>query len=383
MFPANRMRNLARNAVFSCLQIAMLAWPGAATAAQAPPDSIALSQEDAARIRGIRVTSAIPQDDVKTLSERFIRTQVIHTGVPVGAGGIIGAIIGAAIADAMVNAQIKKRMELSALAWPTILESVSDFDFRREFWSVLDALLDSDIRFKVADKRYFNDERPYMDAPETVDGVPLDATLDLHTEFALGMGMKTLQVTTGAVLRSRHNGAETYRSTYTFTTPPVSSGEFQEAANRWAENKGETYRVAMRLAAQYSARMLWLDLLGGNAPVPRAEPARSIRASDLGQPSGLFSPEIGSLVEAHGEVFIVRDSKGNLRTEIRGTEFQPTLARGPAGLAPASSAAAAPASPAPVAAPASPPAAAARSPSSAQADIGIPMEGLRDLLPAN
>jgi len=207
-----------------------------------------------------------------------------------------------------------------------------------------------------------------------VDGVPLDATLDLHTEFLLGMGMKTLQVTTGVVLRSRHNGVEIYRSTYTFTTPPVSSGEFQEAANRWAENKGETYRVAMRLAAQYTARMLWLDLLGGSAPVLRAEPQRSIRASDLGQPSGLFSPEIGSLVETHGEVFIVRDSKGNLRTEIRGTEFRPTLARGPAGLAPTGSAAAGPANP---------PAAVAPSSSSAQADIGIPMEGLKDLLPAN
>lgn len=302
---------------------------GLAAAAEAP-QSIRLSPEDSARIRGIQLNSAIPQDDIKTLSERYIRTQVVNTAPTPGAGGIIGAIIGGLIADAIINSQIKKRMEQSALAWPTITESVADFDFRKDFWNEIRMLPNAGPRFKIAASGYFPGERPYMDYPETTGGIPLDAILDLHTEYILGPGMKTLQVSTQAALRTRAEGKEIYRATYTFTTPPVSSGEYQDAANSWAHNKGERYRAAMRLAAVYTARMLWLDLLGPEAPASNLNPEQILRAADLDRQERLFNTEIGNVVEKSGDLFIVRNKTGNMVTVIRGTEFV-------AGAAPAGS----------------------------------------------
>lgn len=336
----------------------LLCLPG--TAAAQSPAGISLLEEEAARIRGIRLNSAIPQDDIKTQTERFIRTQVVNTAPVPTAGGILGAIIGAVIADAIVNSQIQKRIEQSALAWPTIVESVADFDFRRELWNEIDGILNSGIRFKIADKAYFQGERPYIDNPESIRGIPVDAILDLHTEYILDAGMKTLQVSTKAVMRTRQDDREIYRATYTFTTPPVSAGDYQDAANNWAANKGELYRSAMRLAAIYTARMLWLDLLGSNAPAPNGTPSQMIRVSDLDRQETLINIEIGNVVERNGDIFVARDNNGNLRTVIRGKEFRSSIAVMPQGQPPT-----------------------AASSTQTRVENGISLDDLKDLLPAN
>lgn len=351
-----------RRTVHASLQIVLFAFLLCLleTATAQSPAGISLLREEAERIRGIRLNSAIPQDDIKTQTERFIRTQVVNTTPVPTAGGILGAIIGAVIADAIVNSQIQKRMEQSALAWPTIVENVADFDFRKELWSEIDGMLNSGIRFKIADKAYFKGERPYMDNPESIRGIPLDAILDLHTEYILGLGMKTMQVSTKAVMRTRQDDKEIYRANYTFTTPPVSTGDYQDAANNWAANKGELYRSAMRLAAIYTARMLWLDMLGPNAPTLNETPPQMIRVSDLERQETLINIEIGNVVERNGDIIVARDNNGNLRTVMRGKEFRSSIAVTPQGQPPS-----------------------VASPTQAQVETGLSLDDLKDLLPAN
>jgi hypothetical protein len=362
-------RTLIRLAVFALLA------PGwglaqMASAQTTPPKSISLTAADAARIKSIKLFSAIPQDDIKTPTERFIRTQVNPTPA-YGGGGILGAIIGAVIADAIINSQIKARLEQIALAWPTIVESVADYDFRAEFWSELEKLQKADLRFRIADRQYFRGERPYAQVPEAVDGVPIDAVVDLNTEYLLQAGLRTLQVTTTAVMKLRNSEKEIYRASYTFTTPPViaSNDDFQGAANRWAADGGRLYRAALRLAAQQTARMLQLDLLDAKAPLPAIAPVQLLRTGDLGREDRVFSQDIGNVIERDKDLYVVRDKSNNMRSVIAGKAFAPadlpppTVAEGMPIIGDR------------------PPQAPAAAPGQSQ-EAGVSLDSLRDLLPA-
>jgi glucose/arabinose dehydrogenase len=141
---------------------------------------IKLKEEDAAKIQGVYLISAIAQDDVRKQTERYIRTQVNFARAPSG-GGLIGAIIGAAIADAIINNQVQQRLERATLAMPVIMDAVKDFDFREEFWQRLGARLESETRFMIADDEYLKAERGHIEVPEQVGRVPVDAVLDLDT----------------------------------------------------------------------------------------------------------------------------------------------------------------------------------------------------------
>ena len=137
---------------------------------------LALSAADAERIRGIVVVSAIPQDDVRKQTERFIRTTV-NSVRPTGAG-LIGAIIGAVIADAIVNSQTQSRIERAALALPIIMEQAKDLDFRQEFWQRLGERLDTESRFEIADETHLKTERGHVEIPERVQNVPVVARIE-------------------------------------------------------------------------------------------------------------------------------------------------------------------------------------------------------------
>ena len=303
--------------------LVLLMWAGLA-GAQTPPASKPLAAEDAAKIGGVFVVSAVPQADIKTTSEQFIRAQVINTGVR-GGGGLIGALIGAAI----VNSQIKKRLEEAALALPKIVDSVADFDFREELWAELDRVIKAETRFKIADSRFISGERSYFDPPESARGVPVDAVLDLNTEYALGIGMRTMIVTTTALLKLRGTEKEIYRAGYTFATAPIAATDFESAATRWSADNGALYRAAMRLAVVQTARMLQLDLLGADAPVAPAVPLKTLHMSDLDRQAGLANPELGALIEQNDDIFVTRDDKNNMRSVMRGKEFTTVLAVAP------------------------------------------------------
>ena len=288
---------------------------------------VALSGADADRMRNIFLVSAIPQDDVRKQTERFIRTTVNFVRAPGGAG-IIGAIIGAAIADAIINNQIQTRLEKAALALPIIMESVKDFDFREEFWRQLGTRLENDTRFDIADETYLSAERGHLDVPETVNNVPVDAVLDLETTYYLSHDLRILIVRLSALLQSRDSSRVYHRAVYAYDTPPVADEGYESAARAWAADEGAAFRAALAEGADQVLAMLYGDMLGRDRYA--AAGGAELKVSDLERIRS--DRVIGTIVEQNGGRYIVRLPNGNLISTARGARFVPnpeTAARSP------------------------------------------------------
>jgi hypothetical protein len=301
--------------------LAQLEEPGGATEdarrlEDAKKPWIRLAAQDAEKIRGIYLVSAIPQDDVTKRTERYIRTQVNYVRAPTG-GGLIGALIGAAIADAIINNQIQSRIERATLAMPVIMDQLKEFDFREEFWQRLGARLENETRFEVADEQYLSAERGHLDVPEQVGRIPVDAVLDLETSYYLSADLRVLVVRLSAALQSRDLSRTYHRAIYAYDTPPVSQEGYETAARAWAANEGAAFRAALLEGADYVLHMLYGDLLGKDGFA--AAGAEEFRLADLGRNGS--SRVIGRVVERTGERFVVRLENGNLFSSARGERF--------------------------------------------------------------
>lgn len=291
---------------------------------QARGPTIKLSAPDAERIRAVYLVSAIPQDDVRKQTERFIRTTVNFVRAPSG-GGLFGAIIGAAIADAIINEQIKSRLERAALAMPVIMESIRDFDFREEFWRELGSRLDADTRFELAGEAYLRAERGKMDIPEKANDIPVDAVLDLETTYYLSHDLRILIVRLSAQLQSRDGQKVYHRAVYAYDTPPIGEEGYEAAARAWAADDGGPFRAALGEGIEQVLRMLYGDMLGRERfPVVGGG---DLRVADLGRAKG--DRVIGSIVEQTGDRYIARLPNGNLISTARGTRFNPDTAGEP------------------------------------------------------
>jgi hypothetical protein len=297
----------------------------AALAQEAAGECTALSASEAPRIRSIRVMSAIPQDDVQQQTMPMIRT-VVRPAVGAAApssSGLLGAIIGHLIVDAMINTDVKKRMEEAALAFPALMEQVKDFDFRAEFWTRLDAALGADTRFRVLEIKTFSAERSYVEQPDTVRGEPIDAVLDLRTQYALSADLRAFVMTTEVLLQARPDGRELYRCEYSFVTPPASSGNAEAAIAAWAAQEGALYRAAAVIGMEQTLKILRLDLTGDDAPRPSGE---EIRVGEVRTRPGvvIHAPVTGYLVNREGNLIITRDAKGRMRAAMEAEAFAPS-----------------------------------------------------------
>lgn len=288
---------------------------GRETAVVTPPQRLSLSDEQAKQIQGIYVLSAIDQDDVVKVTERYQRTQVVPRGV-VPAGNIFAAIIGAAIGDAIVNNQIKERVERAALSFPVILDAAKDFDFRREFWKRLAAKLDRELRFDIAGTRVYAGPRGHFEAPDAVRGIPVDAVLELNTEYYLGTDLRVMVVVMRAVVHSPDFSKVHHAAIYAYDTPPVSEEGFEAAAKAWAENDGAKYRGALLEGAEQVIAMLVGDLL---AEERFPKEGVDLTTGDLGR-SGI-SRTIGKIVHTRGNRHIARVPNGNLISVAKGPLF--------------------------------------------------------------
>jgi hypothetical protein len=287
-------------------------------------DCLALSGLEAAKLSNIRVMSAIPQDDVQKLTLPMIQAHVQPpTGVSFG-GGLIFSVVASVIVSSVINSQVQKRIEQATLAFPPLMEQVKDFDFRRQFWSRLERSLEDDRRFKVLDIATYDSERTYAEQPETVGGEPLDALLDLRTEYALTPDLRSFMMVTQAVLQTRADNREIYRCRFHFTTPPVSAGEYEAAIAVWAADGGALYRAAAVIGMQQTMKMLRFDLTGDDAPRPSGAEVQvhESRAAPAG--SIIRAPIAGGLVEREDGALIARDAQGFLRSTIEGETFSPT-----------------------------------------------------------
>lgn len=291
--------------------------------AQVEKDCVPLSGFDAVKLRGIRVLSAIPQEDVQKATLPYIRTQVQVVGPPPSSSSILGAIIGVAIGDAIVNSQIQKRVERASLAFPGLLEAVGDFDFRRQFWSRLDEEMAREGRFKVLELVTFDGERGHLEQPQSVRGEPLDAVLDLRTEYFLSADLRAFVMRTDAVLHAAGDQREMYRCRYHFATPPVAAEELEPALAAWAADGGALYRAAAVIGMVQTLKMLRFDLTGLEAPRPAGGPAQ---VTETVQARGVLvrQPIPGGVVEREDGAVIVRDPKGAMRAALEGDTFAPS-----------------------------------------------------------
>jgi hypothetical protein len=286
-------------------------------------DCLPLAGLEAAKLRHIRVMSAIPQDDVQKLTLPMIAATVQPpAGVSLG-GGLVFAIVASVIVNSVVNAQVQKRVEQATLAFPPLLEQVKDFDFRRQFWRRLEASLAQDRRFKVLEITTFNGERGYVEQPETAGGEPVDAVLDLRTEYALTPDLRSFVMMTQVLLQARSDNRELYRCRYFFTTPPVADGEYEAAIAAWAAERGALYRAAAVLGMQQTMKMLRYDLTGEDAPRAAGEAAQVYESRAA--PTGMMRvPVAGALVEREDGALIVRDAQGFMRSAFEGEVFAPS-----------------------------------------------------------
>jgi hypothetical protein len=294
---------------------------GAAAAQNAERECVPLDATEAARLRNIVVMSAIPQADVMATTMPRIRTHV-QPPVNAGGGGIIGALIGGLIVDAIINSDVKRSSERAALAFPSLLEQTRDFDFRREFWDRLREAMDRDTRFKTLDVATFS-ERGHVEQPDTVRGEPVDALLDLRTEYAMSPDLRAFIIRTEVLLQSRPDARELYRCSYHFVTPPVGGGVFETAIGTWAAQEGALYRAAALIGIEQTLGMLRLDLTGQDAPRPSGAETRI--AAVAWQPGVVIhAPLSANVVDRVDGVVIARDSRGHMRAAVEGEVFSPS-----------------------------------------------------------
>jgi hypothetical protein len=283
---------------------------------------VPLAAEDAAKVRSIRVTSAIPQDDVQKMTLPLIQA---HVQAPAGAGfggGLILSVVASVVVTAAINADVRRRIEQATLAFPPLLEEVKDFDFRRQFWTRLARGLERGSRFRILDITTFDSERGYLDQAETVGGEPVDAMLELRTEYALAPDLRSFMMVTDALLQSRADNRELYRCRYTFSTPPVSEGDYAAAIAVWAADQGALYRAAALMGIQQTLKMLRYDLTDEAPPAPAVGEGH---AHDLiAGPAGPVRIAVkGTLIERDAGAVIVRDANGLLRSSAEGQAFAP------------------------------------------------------------
>ena len=354
-------------------------------------------------VKNVRVTSAIPQEDLQKSTIAYIRTTVVHTTPPTSAG-IIGALIGATIADALINNMIKKKVEEASLALPALLEQTRDYDVREAFWARLEAALAEPGRLNPLDLTVFKSERGHFELGDRVRGEQVEGLLDLHTHYALTADLKSFVMTTDARIQNP-GGYELYRCKYVFSTPPLvgNDADAAAAARAWAANGGAAYRAAVGLGIEQTMRMLRHDLLNEDPPRPAGVEIK-IRETRIQGAVIVQFPVAATQIERVGNVLIGRDEKGILRssldapyfvaasvpasvavTERRAMPVEDTTLEDLEALLPAVAAAAdAPASPAKQPPPQP---AGLRTRPGAQATAGAPhaveLEDLKDLLPAN
>lgn len=209
----------------------LLLLAGPALAQDKRAECLALSGADAAKVRNIRVLSAIPQNDVQQQTLPLIRVSVDHgQGGAVGGApglGLLGAVIAAVIVQSVINNQTERAVERATLAFPPLLDAAKDFDFRRHFWTRLDEEMQGEGRFKVLEVVPFAAERSYTEQPASIGGEAVDAVLDLRTEYALSPDLRSFVMSTHVLLQAREDNRELYRCRYDFTTPPVAEGEYE------------------------------------------------------------------------------------------------------------------------------------------------------------
>ncbi len=282
---------------------------------------------DAARVRAIRVTSAVPQDNVASQTLPKIRTQV---QAPPGysGGGLAAAIIGAAIADAIINTQVQKAMERASLALPQLVDTLKDFDLRAHFWRRLSQSLREESRFAVRELRTLDSERTYLEEQDSVDGAPIDAALELRTSYFLSADLRAFFMETEVLLQARPDGAELYRCRYRFSTPPVAMGEYEAAVQLWAADEGALFRAAALIGIEQTLLMLRYDLMGEDAPRPGMEDNREIIQHAVPAPGvTVRAPVSGKVVARQDSVVLVREESGAMRAAWQGETFAPSRER--------------------------------------------------------
>jgi hypothetical protein len=310
----------------SAVLLACVVFAGSVVA-QDRRECLALSGVDAAKLRNIRVLSAIPQSDALHQTLPLIRVS-IDGGNASGVGsapglGLIGAVVAAVIVQSVINSQVERAVERATLAFPPLTEAAKDFDFRRHFWARLDEEMHGEGRFKVAEVLTFSGERSYTEQSASVDGEAVDAILDLRTQYALSPDLRSFVMSTQVLLQARDDNREIYRCRYDFTTPPVAEGEYEAAIAAWAANDAALYRAAAVLGMRETLKMLRFDLTGLDAPRPGGE---EVSLHD-GRPIAGGSVRVAmksNVVHREDGVVIGRDSIGVMRAAVQGTQFTPS-----------------------------------------------------------
>ena len=295
--------------------------------AQDRRECLALSAQDAAKVRNVRVLSAIPQNDALHQTLPLIRISVDgNRGGAVGGApglGLLGAIVAAAIVQTVVNSQVERAVERATLAFPALSEATKDFDFRRHFWTRLDGEMQGEGRFKVLEVLTFSGERSYTEQAASVDGQPVDAVLDLRTEYALSPDLRSFVMSTQVLLQAREDNRELYRCRYDFATPPVGEGEFEPAIAAWSANEAALYRAAAVLGMRETLKMLRFDLTGADAPRPGGEEVKVHEGRPIAGGAVRIAMKSNQVHREDG-VIIARDALGVMRAAVEGTQFIPS-----------------------------------------------------------
>src|SRR5688572_24037829 len=192
----HRGRNLVRSVVLVCS--VLLAAP--ALAQEERKECLTLSGIEAAKLRSIRVASAIPQAELVAEA-----VPVQHTHIQVPLVGFFPAVIASVAvtmaAQSAAESQAKGRLAAAQAMLAPLLETARDFDVRRQFWSRLQRALGDGARFRVLDIATLAEDPVVASRPAA--GEAADAVLELRTQYALTPDLRSFGMTTRARLLAR------------------------------------------------------------------------------------------------------------------------------------------------------------------------------------
>jgi hypothetical protein len=296
---------------------ALLAAP--APAQEERKECLPLAAAQAAKLRSIRVASAIPQAQVQADT---VPVQGTHIQVPLVGffPAVIASVAVTMAAQSAAESQAQNRLAAAQAMLPPLLETTRDFDVREQFWSRLQRALSDDARFRVLDVATLAEDR--VEAARPMAGEAADAMLELRTQYALTPDLRSFGMTTRARLLAREDNRELYGCTYYFATPPVAQGENEAAVGTWAAQGAVLYRAAALMGVEQTIKMLRLDLTGADAPRPAGEEVQ-VHETRTSLGGMLRVPVAASLVDRDGLVLIARDAKGFMRAAFEGALFTP------------------------------------------------------------
>jgi hypothetical protein len=207
----------------------------------APAKYIQLSSENANKIHSSKAYSVITQEE--------IIPQIGQSKVAMAMGG--GAL--AALIDVAVDSHRSKKAEQEIAP---LRQVISDYDFRKEFWSQLQVELKSSKKFNISE--LVTSTKPLSDDEQTLlaKNINEDALFTIITDYSLSADYRSLNINSSVSLWLKGTKEKIYLEKLVYNSPDIDSDPGEPAITKWKANNGELYRTTLHQGIEEIIKML-------------------------------------------------------------------------------------------------------------------------------